>query len=113
MTRHHAACPQPARRSGRADNDASRQCGLPLLVQSISLAMAWADDGAKHLLGQVRISPTWRPAAERIDSEPMQTTSLPEARPRADRFRCGGRESKFPANKKTIVTIVTIVRKPS
>ena len=46
------------------------------------------------VLLRVRIFPTWRPAAERIDSEPMQTTPLPEARPRSDRFRCGGRESK-------------------
>ena len=29
----------------------------------------------------------------------IQTPSLPDARPRSDRFRCGGRESKFLAVK--------------
>ena len=39
-----------------------------------------------------------------------QTPSLPDARPHSDRFRCGGRESEFLAERQKTPSLPTPVR---
>jgi hypothetical protein len=41
-----------------------------------------------------------------------QTPSLPDARPHSDRFRCGGRESEFLADRQTGIASIQSMYAP-